>query len=91
MRRPELANAFIEAGRIVERAHNSGLWRDPEMMLAGLALAAQAEREDVAIHYAAQFVDVDEHGKVADEREVKRRCQEATRALATLRDWIQAA
>ena len=74
----------------MERARNSGRRRNPETMLADLALAAQAEREDVAIHYLAQFVDVDEHG-AADEREVKRRCQAATRALATLRDWIEAA
>ena len=63
VREPRLVSAVFEMGKIVEGARNSGLRRDPETMLAGLALAAQAEREGVAIHYAAQFIDVDEHGK----------------------------
>ena len=90
VRHPELADLFVEVGRIMERARNSGRRRNPETMLADLALAAQAEREGVAITTLAQFIE-STSGSVADEREDKRRCQAAARALETLRDWIEAA
>jgi hypothetical protein len=82
MRQPEFADLFIEVGRVMERAHNSGRRREPENMLADLALAAKAEREQTTIYKLVKHLP--------SEREAKQRLQGAKTARAALQGWIAA-
>ena len=50
-------------------------------MLADLALAAQAERENVTTYFLTKHLP---------EREAKQRHQAVNRALRTLREWTEA-